>query len=419
MTSTDPLRPKLRHVEVQRIEQDGQGFFLIKDPLRLAAKTLLVRIELGPFLGLADGKLTVDEIDSTVRSRVESEVSQDAVRDMFQQLDELFLLEGQRFNAEKDRALYEYQSGDFRIPALEGQAYPADPDRLLDMFESFAPGVSDDQEPSGRDLKAIVSPHIDYERGGNSYAEVWRKAAPDLQDVELAVVFGTDHHGAGPRLTLTNQSYATPWNIFPTDRDLVGKLARVLDRDPDVKDHPFRDELNHRSEHSIELASLWLNWAVGDNAVQMLPILCGSLDRYVREDGSLRASAPDDHIQIADAIGMLQQVARHRKTVFVAAADLSHVGPVFGDEEKSDDLIRREIEEHDTELMSAVVKGDHREFLDVLRRENDYSRVCGMAPIYMALWAAGATDGTWMGYQQCNSDASGASFVSIAGALLY
>lgn len=419
MSSNDLIRPRLRAVEAQRVEKDGSSFFLIKDPRRLAKQAVMVRQELGPFLALADGSKTVDEIIAAVRSNVQSEITDEAARDMFQQLDALFLLEGERYEAEAARLLKEYRSAEFRTPALEGQAYPDDPDDVLDLFEGFAPDISDEQEASGRELKAVVTPHIDYQRGGDSYAELWRRAAPDLQDVELAVVFGTDHQGAGPRMTLTRQSYATPWNIFPTDTDLVGKLARVLDTDKNVSDHPFADEYNHISEHSIELASIWLNWAVGDNAVQMLPVLCGSLGDYVQEDGTLRDASPTAHTQIADAIGLLQQVARHRKTVFVAAADLSHVGPAFGDEEESDDVIRREIEEHDSELMAAVIKGDHEAFLEIARREDDYSRVCGLAPVYMSLWAAGATDGQWMGYQQCAADATGNSFVSIAGALLY
>lgn len=419
MASSDSNRPKLRPVEAQLIEKDGEKFFLIKDPRRLAKQALMVRQELGPFLSHAVGSMTVEEIITETQKNVQSDVKDEAVKDLFVQLDSLFLLEGQRYEAEAARLLDDYHSADFRAPALEGQAYPADPDEMLDKIEGFAPDITDDQESSGRELKAIVSPHIDYNRGGDSYAELWRRAAPDLQEIELAVVFGTDHQGAGPRLTLTRQSYATPWNIFPTDTDLVSKLARILGTDKNVNDHPFTDEFNHVSEHSIELASIWLNWAVGDNPVQMVPVLSGSLGDYVQEDGKLRESSPVDHPQIADAIGLLQQVARHRKTIFVAAADLSHVGPAFGDEEETDDVIRREIEEHDTELMSAVIKGDHKAFLDVLKREDDYSRVCGLAPIYMALWAAGATDGQWMGYQQCPADATGASFVSIAGALLY
>ena len=46
-------------------------------------------------------------------------------------------------------------------------------------------------------------------------------------------------------------------------------------------------------------------------------------------------------------------------------------------------------------------------------------KVCGLAPIYMTLWAAGAKTGTWNGYLQCQADEADTSFVSIAGAALY
>lgn len=426
MSTNEPQRPKLRPVEAQRVEEDGVRFFVIKDPRRVARKALMVREELGPFLAHADGAMTVEEIIAATRGRTGSPigdgvgaVQDEAVKELFERLDTLFLLEGERYNTETARQLRDYRAADFRVPALEAQAYPDDPDDLLDLFEGFALDVSDDQQPSGRTLKAIVTPHIDYARGGDTYAELWRHAAPELEDVELAVVFGTDHNGSGPRLTLTRQSYATPWNILPTDTELVGKLAKILERDRGVENHPFADEFNHVGEHSVELASVWLNWAAGDRAVKMLPILCGSLGDYVLGDGSLRDASPTDHPQIAEAIGLLQQVARHRRTVFVAAADLSHIGPAFGDEDEADDETRKEIEEYDSELMSAVIRGRHEDFLEVVRRDEDDSRVCGLAPIYMTLWAAGASDGRWMGYQQCATDEKGGSFVSIAGGLLY
>jgi hypothetical protein len=139
----------------------------------------------------------------------------------------------------------------------------------------------------------------------------------------------------------------------------------------------------------------------------------------VTDDGSLRDASPSDHPQIADAIGLLQQVALHRKTLFIAAADLSHVGPVYRDVDSADDATRRDIEEFDSSLMDAVVRGDHESFLAAVRGDGDSSRVCGLAPIYMTLWAAGASSGRWLGYQQCAADENGGSFVSIAGAMLY
>jgi hypothetical protein len=422
MSESGPARPKLRAVEVRRVERDGTRVFAISDPRRVSSQALLVAEKFAPFLALADGMKTVEEIFSTGLASVvagNSSPSGAEVADLFQKLDDLHMLDNDRYRQETQRKLDEYRSAEFRLPALEGKAYPDDPDELLDYFESFAPGVPTKASLSAQPLKAIVSPHIDYERGGDTYAEIWRRAAPDLADVELAVIFGTDHHGAGPRLTLTRQSYATPWNILPTDTELVGKLARVLDRDTAVKNHPFADEFNHIGEHSIELASVWLNWAIGDQATRVLPVLCGSLSDYVRDEGQRRAESPAGHSQIADAMGLLQQVAAHRKTVFVAAADLAHVGPAFGDDAPAGPESRSGVEASDRSLMEAVACGDSERFLNTVRESSDRTRVCGLAPIYMTLLAAGRGEGEWLGYRQCPADEQDASFVSIAGALLF
>jgi predicted class III extradiol MEMO1 family dioxygenase len=74
---------------------------------------------------------------------------------------------------------------------------------------------------------------------------------------------------------------------------------------------------------------------------------------------------------------------------------------------------------HDEQLLSAIVAGDRDAFLAGVRANSDRSRVCGLAPVYMTLWAAEASDGMWMGYRQCPADDADTSFVSIAGALLY
>ena len=222
MSVSTTTRPRLRNVEVQRVEREGERYFLVADPRRVANQDVLVNESYGQFLALADGAMAIDEITATANARTGLSIEIGAVVELFQRLDDLFLLDGSRYRTEIEHQLNDYRAAEFRRPALEDQAYPGDPDELLDMFEGFSPETPFEQESSGRDLKALVSPHIDYGRGGDTYAELWRRAAPDLGDVELVVLFGTDHNGAGPRLTLTEQSYATPWNILPTDIELAG-----------------------------------------------------------------------------------------------------------------------------------------------------------------------------------------------------
>ena len=63
-----------------------------------------------------------------------------------------------------------------------------------------------------------MSPHIDYERGWQTYAQLWRRCSGALDDVELAIILGTDHKGGPGALTLTRQSYASPLGTLPTAR---------------------------------------------------------------------------------------------------------------------------------------------------------------------------------------------------------
>ena len=241
-----------------------------------------------------------------------------------------------------------------------------------------------------------------------------------IQDVELFVVFGTDHSGDGPRLTLTNQNYESPLGMLATDTELVDVLARILALDDSVEDHAFGDEFNHVNEHSIELASVWLHRALGPDSranARMLPILCGSFGRLLM-DG---APAVDEHPQIRQAITYLSEIAEQRRTIFVAASDLAHVGPAFGDADLMpvDSDHRKRVETDDEQLLETIIKGDRERFFELVKNDENRNKICGLAPIYMTLWASGATSGVWSGYQQCQADAADTSFVSIAGATLY
>ena len=127
------------------------------------------------------------------------------------------------------------------------------------------------------------------------------------------------------------------------------------------------------------------------------------------------------HSEISRVVRLLQTVASERKTMFIAAADLSHVGPAFGDTElmpkNSED--RRRVQADDEVLLNAIAKGRKSSFFESIKNDEDRNRICGLAPIYMTLWASEATNGVWNGYQQCQADEDDTSFVSIAGVALF
>jgi hypothetical protein len=280
--------------------------------------------------------------------------------------------------------------------------------RVIEDYASRAP-ASDPPLPESATLRGVVSPHIDYERGGETYARLWRMCAPALDEVELVIILGTDHAGSPGSLTLTRQSYATPLGVLPTDRGLVDGLAGVIG-----PERAFAEELHHVNEHSIELAAVWLHHYMGGRACPTVPVLCGSFKEFVASE-----SDPESDEIIGPALEYLEGVTAGRRTLVVAAGDLAHVGPAFGDATAVDGVGKAMLAAQDAESIAAICRGDAAGFLGLSRAEQDRRNICGLSPIYMALKLIGETAGESVGYAQCPADATGGSLVSIVGAVLW
>ena len=238
------------------------------------------------------------------------------------------------------------------------------------------------------------------------YAGVWRQAASAIRDVDLVVFFGTDHSGGPGKLTLTRQDYATPWGILPTCQPIVERLAQELG--PEA----FEEELHHRNEHSIELALVWLHYFLRPRSCEVVPILCGSFQSFVEGNGD-----PATYEPFATAIRVLGEAAADRRVLVVAAADLAHVGPAFGDPTPYAPAQRQGLRSADDALLAAIGGGDPDRFFTHIQDERDHRRICGMPPIYLTLRMLAPVTGETTGYDQCPADVDGGSLVSIAGAV--
>src|SRR5439155_14013247 len=146
------------------------------------------------------------------------------VDEVVRQLDEALFLDSPRFREARDDALRDYRSAACRPPALADKVYPGDPTGCFTALRDYDVDPPAEAPALGR-VRGVVSPHIDYQRGGAVYAQTWRLARDAVRDAELVIVFGTDHAGGAGKLTLTRQSYATPLGILPTAVELVDELA--------------------------------------------------------------------------------------------------------------------------------------------------------------------------------------------------
>lgn len=408
MTTLYGLRyPKLRPVDPRPIVHEGQPLLLLRDPLRLSDKMLLVPEPLVPLLALCDGtREDAGALGAAFAIRFGQRVHPDTLDQLLAALDEALLLENERSAQAQEEALSEYRAAPYRELALAGQSYPDDANELRGLLQSYVEAAEVTLPTEAWDGRGLVSPHIDYMRGGHVYARVWLRAAERARAADLVVLLGTDHYGGDGQITLTRQNYATPFGVLPTAGDIVDALAESIG-----EESAFAAELHHRSEHSIELAAVWLHFIREGRPCELVPILCGSFASFVRG-----TSDPEQDPAIIGFLETLAAKTAGRSVMIVAAGDLAHVGPAFGGQ-PVDLGSRSALKESDEELMARICEGDAEGFLAAIKRVEDRNNVCGVSPIYLALKLAGRGVGEQVSYDRCPADENETSLVSVCGVL--
>ena len=402
-------KPRLRAVEPRRVQYQGQPFIHLHDPLGIAERTILLPEGMAPLLALADGTRDAAGLQASLLLRTGVHVAQEQIQELIDGLDEACLLDNDTYEAAVAAALTRYREAESRPPSHAGAVYPDNRSKLvtsLSGYEGRAPAV--EPLPASTKVTGVVSPHIDYERGWQTYAQLWGRCSGALDDVELAIILGTDHKGGPGALTLTRQSYASPLGTLPTDREVVDGLAGVIG-----EGEAFEEEIHHLSEHSIELAAVWFQRVIG-REVPAVPILCGSMFEVVAGGDEV-----EGYGRLDDAIGYLEGVMRERRTLVIAAGDLAHVGPAFGDPSPVSAQGRASLGAADARTIAAIDEGDAQGFLDISRAERDARKICGISPIYIALRLLHGSRGESLGYEQCPADSGGGSLVSIVGSILW
>jgi AmmeMemoRadiSam system protein B len=404
---TDSSQPRLRPLELKWLTDGPEPLLFLRDPTGVAPHPATVHRWVAVILGFCDGERDLAAIAAAFEVRTGQSIPLDQLRHLFEQLDEALFLDSPHYHASRDAVLRDFREAAFRPPALADRVYSSDPSRLVDELAQYSTTAATAPATNGH-YRGVVSPHIDYQRGGPIYAETWRRATEAVNDADVVVVFGTDHAGGAGKLTLTRQSFGTPFGVLPTAVDVVDEIADAIG-----PNEAFEEELHHRKEHSIELAAVWLHHARRGPPPRIVPVLCGSFHRFT---AGLADPSVDQRFE--RALDAIKAATDGQRVLVVAAGDLAHVGPEFGDDQPLDRAARDELEESDRHLLTAVANGDPVDFFGQLRGEQDRRRICGLPPIYLTLRLLGQTRGEVVGYDQCPADATRGSFVSIAGVLL-
>ena len=401
---------KLRPLEVKPLSDDqGQPILFMRDWLRLAQEhPYFIRpIVWAPLLMVCDGRHSVAEMCQAYQDYTQMRVEAADVEAVLGWLDSVYLLDNERAKAAEQAALIAYRQAPNRPAASAGLSYPDDPATLRQTLQAYI-----DQVPEAEELEnglGLISPHIDYDRGGLVYAQVWKRVAKLARQADCVIILGTDHKSAIPaQITLTRQSYATPFGVLPANQAVVEAIADALGQEA-----VFQSELHHRDEWSVELAAVWLHFIRDGEPCPMVPILCGSFEHFIQNG---HQPADDDRLQAM--VSAIAQATHGQKVLVVAAGDLAHLGPAFGGD-PIDAAGHSQLQQDDNQLLAPVYAGDAEGFFEVIRTEGDSRNVCGTSCIYLAMQIMdslnGAVNGQLVSYDRCLADEQETSFVSVCG----
>jgi AmmeMemoRadiSam system protein B len=389
MIMTD--HPRLRPVEPIPIEVEGEQLIALRDPRALSERTMLVSPATFILARLFDGRSTAEEVARQFADASGVHPSPAAVRDLLEQLDATYLLDNQRAGRRMAQLEAAWRRQDVRPPARHGKAYPADVDDLRRLFDeclALAAGEDPSEEDDALDStgpRAVLAPHVAYERAKRCYGHSYRRIARWRRPVTV-VVFGTGHGGVVGGVSATRQHYDTPLGRVETDQAFLERLAELS---------PIgigRDERSHQTEHSVEFQAIFLQHVLGESVdYRIVPILVGSFQDYV-EAG--RRPTQDD--ELAGYVKALRATieSHDRPVCLLGAVDLAHLGPRYGDDFAIDTERLSELRRRDVATLGSVLAGRATDFFDSIARENDDRRWCGFPPIYLLLWTLLGRDGS-------------------------
>lgn len=410
----DPL-PRLRHaIQTQPLEYQGEMYLMVRDALELSPRYLLVPAPLTPLLNWMDGQHSLDQLHSELEAELGFAIQRSNIDDLVQSLDEALLLDNASFAQAQADALTEYRQASARLMSCAPGIYPAERTALEESIKVFATLAGErwaEPPPDPGLVRAILSPHIDYARGGSVYWRTWNSTRTSVQAAEVAVLIGTDHFGSRDLFTLTRQHYATPHGVLPTEQTAIERLIETIDGHLG-NGASLKGEIRHRKEHSLELVAVWLHAMRNGQPLPVIPILTGNLD--FDANGALSEA----HAAVVQAvIDTLHSSMHGRNWIVVASGDLAHVGPVFGGERLYAQE-KRALRMDDEAVLASLESGDAGRFLATAGFALENNNICGVTPFYLTMRLLGPTSGIALAYDQCPADAESTSIVSICGAAL-
>jgi MEMO1 family protein len=428
--------PRLRALEAFPVEQHGQRCVALRDPSGFTDQIAVLPAPLLDLVSLFDGEHSIEEIREILQRRHGKAPTLKHITDVVERFDAAGFLDSERFRKRR-RALEDaFRRNPVRPAAHAGGAYADEAAELRAQIDGFFSAADGPGAPGNRDsvaspsaaapparthpvappsappaaaapdlrTRALIAPHIDFHRGGSTYAWAYREIL-ERSDADLYVVLGTCHAGMPDPFAVTLKPYETPLGPVPVDREFYEALDRRAGQDL------LASEPAHRTEHSIEFQAVMLQHIVGSRRpFAILPVLASYLHESLWRGGDPEA---DPRIpRFLDALRETMAASAHR-VCLVAGVDLAHVGPRFGDREPNSAASLARVERDDRAMLESVVGVDPRAFYAGIAADHDARRICGLSPIYTLLRLLPQDPGRLVRYTQWPDPQGAVTFCAV------
>jgi len=263
---------------------------------------------------------------------------------------------------------------------LGNGGYPSGKQELSKFLGAFfrdakGPGKGKPDLPSGTSPKGLVSPHIDFFRGGPAYAWAYQALA-QTPPPDAIVALGVAHISPDSPWIMTPKAYETPFGRMRVDTELYNDIKKSLWYDP------RRDEWAHRNEHSLEFQAVWLKYIWGNKTPPWVPILCSSFEGLC--DEGTPSTVPTIENALEEIGERLKKRAKKKRILVLAGVDLAHVGPCFGDPDPINRAAEKRIETEDRRSIEHLLDLDAEAFYGSVVAGDHWRKVCGLSTLYTA-----------------------------------
>lgn len=404
----DPAAPHMRQPHLRPVRgfpaKAGEQVVLgLADARQISDRVVFMAPAVQYVLPKMDGSRNLDEIVAEVGHGL----TRDALESIVAQLDSAGLLQGPTFEAMWSKIKADFDSLPILPPASTAAVADALANQVLGedateelkaetgakrlrevMDEWMSAALKDAEDPSFDVLpKAIVAPHIDFPRGWMNYGAVWgRMRVVDRPD--RVIILGTNHFGHGTGVVACDKGYETPLGICEADLDIIHQLRSHLG------DLVFEHRYDHEREHSIEMQVTWVQHCLGADASGKH---CKIFAALVHDPSVNNGESYDGKgIALDPFVKAMREILAGLpgKTLVISSADLSHVGPAFGDpqplagDSPEAQAARERVFRHDQEMLELVQQRKPDELVASLAWQQNPTRWCSTGNIVAAMLIA-------------------------------